>query len=305
MNYLIGMDGGGTKTSCIITDSEGKILHECTGGPSNFLILGTETVSETLLQLINQCTEKLNITNDDIAAVVIGTTGAGRKNDAEKLQNDFIKYAAFKASEFRIFRVESDARIALEGAFSGKPGSILIAGTGSIMFGKDSNDTLFRAGGFGRIIGDEGSGYVLGRKGLTAVSKEFDGRGGKTMITQKLKEKFNISTPEELITEIYKNHFDIASAAPAVTEAASEGDENAVRIIDEETDELVAHIGTMYKKLNEKVMNLALIGSLLTHQNIYSDYFRRKVSGQLKNINIKEPDYPPAMGAVLMAKKLI
>jgi N-acetylglucosamine kinase-like BadF-type ATPase len=299
------MDGGGTKTSCIITDTEGNILHECTGGPSNFLILGTETVSETLLQLISQCTVKLNISTDEIAAIVIGTTGAGRKNDAEKLQNDFIQYAAFKAVEFKIFRVESDARIALEGAFSGKPGSILIAGTGSIMFGKDSGDNLFRAGGFGRIIGDEGSGYVIGRKGLTAVSKEFDGRGEKTLITRKLKEKFNITTPEELITEIYKNHFDIASAAPAVTEAASDGDEIAIKIIDEETDELVAHIGTMYKKLNEKVMNLALIGSLLTNQNIYSDYFRRKVSERTLSVNIKEPDYPPAMGAVLMAKKLI
>jgi N-acetylglucosamine kinase-like BadF-type ATPase len=305
MKYLIGMDGGGTKTNCIITDLEGKILHECNGGPSNFLILGTETVSETLLQLINRCTEKLNITNDQIAAIVIGTTGAGRKSDAEKLEHDFIQLAAFRTVEFRKFKVESDARIALEGSFSGNPGSILIAGTGSIMFGKDKEDNLLRVGGFGRMIGDEGSGYVLARKGLTAVSKEYDGRGSKTLITEILKEKFNISSPEALITEVYKNNFDIASAAPAVTEAASKGDEAAIKIIDEETDELVAHVGTMYRKLNEKVMNLALIGSLITHDNIYSEYFRRKISEKFRDVNIKEPDYPPAMGAVLMAKKLI
>jgi N-acetylglucosamine kinase-like BadF-type ATPase len=305
MKYLIGMDGGGTKTSCIITDLNLNILYECSGGPSNFLILGTETVSETLLQLITNCTNELKISIDDVSAIVIGTTGAGRKNDAEKLEHDFINYAAFKAVELRNFKVESDARIALEGAFSGKPGSILIAGTGSIMFGKDSHDNMIRVGGFGRMIGDEGSGYVLGRKGLCAVSKEFDGRGEKTLITELLKEMFHITTPEALITEVYKNNFDIASAAPAVTEAAQQGDKTALKIIEEETDELTAHVETMYKKLKEKRMNLALIGSLLTHDNVYSEYFRRKINDRLRDVTIKEPDYPPAMGAVLMAKKLI
>jgi N-acetylglucosamine kinase-like BadF-type ATPase len=305
MNYLIGMDGGGTKTNCVITDPDGKVLHECTGGPSNFLILGTETVSESLLKLIDECLNKLNASYDDIGAVVIGTTGAGRRSDAEKLEKDFIQFAGFKGAGFKNFRVESDARIALEGAFSGKPGSILIAGTGSIMFGKDSRDNVIRAGGFGRTIGDEGSGYVLGRKALAAVSKEFDGRGAKTLITELLKEKFRIDSPEMLITEVYKNNFDIASAAPLVTEAAEEGDKTALQIVNEETDELIAHVRTMYKKINEKVMNLALIGSLLSGDNVYSEFFRRKLSEKMKNVNIKEPDYPPAMGAVLMAKKLI
>jgi N-acetylglucosamine kinase-like BadF-type ATPase len=305
MNYLIGMDGGGTKTTCITTDLEGKILHECTGGPSNFLILGTETVSATLLNLIEECINKLEIGYEDIAAMVIGTTGAGRRTDAEKLEHDFINYASVNAMGFRKFRVESDARIALEGAFSGKPGSILIAGTGSIMFGKDSSDQIIRVGGFGRMLGDEGSGYVLGKKGLVAVSKDFDGRGEKTLITVLLYERYNIDSPEKLITEIYKNNFDIAATAPLVIEAAEKGDKSALEIIEEETDELVLHVSTMYKKLNEKVLDLALIGGLITHKNIYSDKFLNKISEQVKNVNIKEPDYSPAMGAILMAKKLV
>jgi len=305
MDHLIGMDGGGTKTTCVITDLRGKILYECSGGPSNFLMLGTETVSETLLQLISKCTTELNITEDDIAVIVLGTTGAGRRTDAERLENDFIKYAGFKGSGFRRFHVESDARIALEGAFSGKPGSILIAGTGSIMFGKDRNNNILRVGGFGRYLGDEGSGYVLGRKGLVAVSKEFDGRGAKTVISKLAKERFKIESPEILITEIYKNNFDLASAAPLVIEAAESGDSIALKIIKEETDELVLHVSTMYAKLGETVMDLALIGGLITHKNIYSDIFKRKIKKNLKNVRIKEPDSAPAMGAVIMAQKLI
>jgi N-acetylglucosamine kinase-like BadF-type ATPase len=304
MNYLIGIDGGGTKTTCVITDKEGKLLHECSGGPSNILVFGTETVSENILQLIKECTDKFNLSFNDIAAVVVGTAGAGRKSDAEKLENDFRRYAAFQAAEFKTFHVESDARIALEGAFSGKPGSILISGTGSIMFGKDKKDNLIRVGGFGRIIGDEGSGYALGRKALTAASKEYDGRGEKTMITQLLNEKHDILSSDTLITEVYRNNFDVALAATIVTEAASKGDKAALQIIDEETGELLQMIHVMYKRIKENKMNISLIGSLITGDNLFAETFREKLS-ELKNVNIMEPEHSPAMGAVLLAKRLI
>jgi N-acetylglucosamine kinase-like BadF-type ATPase len=305
MNYLVGMDGGGTKTTCIITDLNGNIMHEFTGGPSNFLMLGTETVSETLLQLITKSTEAVGITSDQLGAVVVGTTGAGRRPDAEKLEHDFVNYAAFKGIGFKNFRVESDARVALEGAFSGNPGSILIAGTGSIMFGMDQSGSIIRVGGFGRFLGDEGSGYVLGKKGLIAVSKEYDGRGEKTVITELVRQKFNIDSPEVLITEIYKNNFDLASAAPLVIEAAEKGDKAALVILEQETDEMISHVRTMHKKIDEIELNLSLIGGLVTHENLYSQTFKRKLKEELPQVNLKEPDYPPAMGAILMAKKLV
>jgi N-acetylglucosamine kinase-like BadF-type ATPase len=136
VKYLIGMDGGGTKTKCILTDFELNTIFETTGGPSNFLMLGNEKVSETILDLIKECVENQKISIDDIKAVVLGTTGGGRRSDAESLEISIQKSAKLKYIALNKFRVESDARIALEGAFSGKPGSILIAGTGSIMFGK-------------------------------------------------------------------------------------------------------------------------------------------------------------------------
>ena len=183
MKYLIGIDGGGTKTHCIITNLEGNCLYECFSSPSNFLILGTQKVSETILVLVDECKTKLKINYKDVECILIGTTGAGRRSDAERLENDFNNFVKSKNIEIKNFRVESDARIALEGAFSGKPGSILIAGTGSIMFGKDADGSIHRVGGFGRFIGDEGSGYSIGRKALTAIAKEFDGRGSKTILT--------------------------------------------------------------------------------------------------------------------------
>lgn len=304
MKYLIGMDGGGTKTKCVITDFQLNPLYETTGGPSNFLMQGTDKVSETILGLIIKCVNNLQIQFSDIAAIVLGTTGGGRRSDAEDLEKAITHLAAHKNIPLNIFRVESDARIALEGAFSGKPGSILIAGTGSIMFGKDRKGNIHRVGGFGRFIGDEGSGFRLGQKGLSVVAKEFDGRGNSTLITLLLKEKFNIESPENLITEIYRNNFDIASVAPLVIESAEKGDKLAQQIIEAEADELILHIDSMKKKLNEKKMFISFIGSLITTDNYYSFRFREKIVQRFNDVVIKEPENPPELGAVLMAMQL-
>lgn len=304
MKYLIGMDGGGTKTKCILTDLDLNPVFETTGGPSNFLMLGNEKVSETILELIKECIENQKISFDDIEAGVLGTTGGGRRSDAESLKNSIYEIAKTKSISLKRFRVESDARIALEGAFSGKPGSILIAGTGSIMFGKDAKGEIHRVGGFGRFLGDEGSGYRIGQRGLNAIAKDFDGRGNKTLMTQLVLDKFSINSPEDLITEIYRNNFDIASAAPIVIEAAEKNDKEAIRIIESESDEMILHIASMRDKLKEKVLFVSLIGSLLTKENYYSYLFKEKVVRKFTDVVIKDAENPPEFGAALLAKQL-
>ncbi len=305
MKYIIGMDGGGTKTHCVATNPDGLKLYECSGEASNFLVKGTQVVSETIFSLIYECKDSLKAEYSDIAAVVIGTTGAGRRSDAEKLKHDFIRYAESAGVKFNLFEVESDARIALEGAFSGKPGSILIAGTGSIMFGKDGSGKIHRVGGFGRYLGDEGSGFVIGRKGLVTVSKELDGRGKPTLITKLVNEKFKINSTESLINKIYRDKLDIASAAPLVLAAAEDNDEAALKIIDEESEELILHIKAMIKKIHQPVFNLSFIGGIISSENIYSKTLKLKIKEQLPGVNLKLPDFPPEMGAVLMAKELL
>lgn len=303
MKYFIGIDGGGTKTHCIVTDVKLNHLFECFGGPSNFLMLGTEKVCETIFELLEKARNEVKFTYDQVESVVIGTTGAGRRSDAEKLESAFLIYLQKQKINLKDFYVESDARIALESAFSGHPGSILIAGTGSIMFGKDEQGAIHRVGGFGRFIGDEGSGFMIGKKGLIAVSKNFDGRGKNTILNDLLKQKFNIDSPELLITEIYKNNFDIASFAPIVLEAAEKGDEVALRILEEETDELILHFKAMKKKLKTEIMNVSFIGGIISNKNIFSDLLSRKIINDLPGVNVKIPDYEPPYGAILLAKQ--
>ena len=304
MKYLIGMDGGGTKTKCIITDINLNPIYETIGGASNFLVIGTETVSETIINLINDCTSSQKISADDIEAIVIGTTGGGRRNDAELLEKQISSDAKQKSLVINKFRVESDARIALEGAFSGKAGSILIAGTGSIMFGKDDKSEIHRVGGFGRYIGDEGSGYRIGRIGLNAVARYFDGRSKPTKIADLLEQEFSIGSSETLITEVYRNNFNIAAVAPLVFDAAESGDKIAQRILEDEANELMLHINAMKLKLNVQILKVSLIGSLLTTANYFSYLFNEMVIRKFNDVKIMEAEHSPEFGAAIMAKQL-
>lgn len=304
MKYLIGMDGGGTKTKCVLVDINLKIIFETTGGPSNFLVIGTEKVSETILNLVNDITISQKISSNDIDAIVLGTTGGGRRSDAEILESQIIKDAKQKSLTINKFNVESDARIALEGAFSGKAGSILIAGTGSIMFGKDENAEIYRVGGFGRYIGDEGSGYRIGRKGLNAVARYFDGRSKSTKIADLLAQEFSIASSEQLITEVYRNNFNIAAVAPIVFDAAESGDITAQKILEDEADELLLHVTAMKIKLNVELLKVSLIGSILTTPNYFSYLFNEKVVRRFNDVKIMEAEHSPEFGAALIAKQL-
>jgi N-acetylglucosamine kinase-like BadF-type ATPase len=284
---------------------EGNALYNCNGGPTNFLVLGYEMVCENLLSLISDCKKALKADFSDFESIVIGTAGAGRISDAEMLEKRFAGYIVSKGIRIKSFHVESDARIGLEGAFPGKPGCILISGTGSIMYGKDSGGNTHRVGGFGRYIGDQGSGYMLGKKGLIAVSKELDGRGPHTSLTALVKEKFGFDSSEKLITGIYSKNFDIASVALHVIETAQTGDQVCLNILLEEIDELLLHLYAMQKRFNGLELTVALAGSIISSDNYFAELFKNETTQRLSGVIIKEPEYPPAMGAVFMAMQRI
>ena len=303
MKYFLGFDGGGTKTKCVLASEDLKVLAENTGGPSNFLIIGSETVAETIVKLTFNCIAQSGISLSEIRGAVIGTTGAGRESDAVKLKEAVLQKFKEEEKEFTDFEIVSDATIALEGAFGGNPGSILIAGTGSIMYGKDSKGNFLRVGGFGKFIGDEGGGNSLGRKGLIAIAKEFDGRGEKTLLSKIAKENFGISDGPTLIKKVYSDKFPMSEFAPFVIDAASKGDEIAKRIIEEESEELILHIKAMQKKMDVSPLQLVLIGSPVTKPGYYSEILKTKIA-RLTNVVLQQSQYPPEIGAIILAKKI-
>ncbi|MCH7770610.1 MAG: hypothetical protein IIA49_06285, partial [Bacteroidetes bacterium] len=241
MKYLIVFDCGATKTECALSDINGNILYTTTGGAANFLVTGTDGTSRIILSLLNDCIKKFNTDYSEIEKIVIGAAGAGRKKDAEKLESSLLEI--FSADEIKIksLKVVGDAQIALQGAFPNEAGCILIAGTGSIIYGKDEKGNIYRVGGFGRLLGDEGSGFSIGRKGLQAAAKYFDCRGDETLIVKLIEEKYSIKTADKLIAKVYKENFEIASVAEVVIIAAKNEDQIAHHILLEESEELIHH----------------------------------------------------------------
>jgi N-acetylglucosamine kinase-like BadF-type ATPase len=304
MKYYIGIDGGGTKSHLVLTDENLNVITEKKSGPTNFLMIGKETVAKTIFELINSSLKEVNIGYEDLDGIVLGTTGAGRKNNADDLREAILKVFSENGINLNKFSVESDARIALEGAFAGGSGSILIAGTGSIMFGKDAAGNIHRIGGFGRWIGDEGSGFAIGKKGLIAIAKEYDGRSIETKLTKVVEAKYGISNSDILINKVYAENFDIASIATDVIECANYEDQVCQQILREEATELFWHVVSALKKLRLKELTLSLIGSLITNENFYSNAFKEMVIKNLPQVTIAEPIYTPAIGAILMAKSL-
>jgi len=305
MKYLIGIDGGGTKTDCAVADLSGKIIQQTTGKPSSFLVIGIEEVVENIFGLIEENLFELEGNFSDVKQIVIGVAGAGRKEDAQLLEKSFKDYSEDQGVHFKGVRVISDAHIALEGAFPDSVGCILIAGTGSILFGKDEKGIIHRIGGFGRLIGDEGSGYSIGRKALNAASKESDGRGEKTIISEILNKKMDMELSGSLINKVYKEKLDIASIAKIVIEAAAEGDAIAEKILNEEAEELVLHVKSILNKIPSPILNIAFSGSLIDNKNFYSDLLGEKIKNLLPKVNVINPNFPPVNGAILIAKRII
>lgn len=299
MYYFVGIDGGGTKTRSILSDENLKIIKVAEAGPTNPHIVGFKKSAETIAELILKLCRK-----HKEVYIVAGISGAGRNFEAEKLKKKIKSNLNSSNINVRDLRIVSDAQIALEGAIPNKPGMLLIAGTGSILIYKDIKGNINRIGGYGRLIGDEGSGYSIGRKGLAIAAKSFDKRMTKNMLPDIIKKELNVSGKDQFILKVYSAGFDIASIAPIVIRAAQKGDHVSRKILDEEAGELADHIRTAAENFNPAKINLCFYGGLISERNYYSDLLRKKIKSRFKNILIRKAEYPPEVGAILSAKKI-
>lgn len=295
---LIGIDGGGSNTNLLVTDFELNKIYEAAGGATNFHKIGLEEAVLNVQNLVESYFTKFN--EDAKIALVLGTAGAGRKSDAEHLET----YLQESLPDIDSIKVVSDAEITFRGAFENENGAILIAGTGSILYYK-TNGEINRVGGFGRIIGDEGSGYSIGRKGLNYLSKMLDGRIRKTTLEEIASQKFGIEKGSDLITKVYKEDFDVAGFAETVIEAAEKGEEYSSKIIEEETNELVNHFEVLKNNKDIDEIKLVMNGGLVQKDNFFKRKLIEKLESEIPQIKIVNPKYKPEYGAVLIAKEIL
>ncbi len=303
MKIFIGIDGGGTKTECLVTEENFKTLYTSVHKPTNLTSLGTAAVSQIITEIVEESFSKISRDEISEVSIVAGLAGAGRIDECEKLKNHLLQSLSNRYRKKFFISIVTDAVIALEGALSGRAGAILIAGTGSILFGKDVNDNFFRVGGFGKILGDEGGGYSIGRKALQFFSHTLDGRKTKSQLDKLISDTFHISDSNTLIKKVYSGNIEIQELAPLVIKAAEENNIDAIKILEVESDELIKHIQAFLDLLKSKTMEISFIGSLISTENFYSTLLKEKIKNHFPHIKILNAEHPPEYGAILLSKK--
>ncbi|MBI5215816.1 MAG: hypothetical protein HY960_08690 [Ignavibacteriae bacterium] len=296
--YVIGIDGGGTKTRAMLADLHGTILSEANGFGSNPNIIGFDRSAKIIFNLIRECCGKIKQPVNYVRNVVAGIAGIGRPADKALLQKELLRLS----DKNRIVRLESDARIALEAALPWRPGIVLIAGTGSIVYYRNDENQFARAGGWGRILGDDGSGYAIAREALRAVMSQFDGQGKPTLLTNKALDFFQIDSPEYLVSAIRKAEGEIAPFTPKVLEAAVEHDEVSIRILESNSDDLLRLVEVvMQKESPQKKLTIATLGGLLEKSNVYYDMVKKKIRQKFPHVYFQKPKFPSTFGALILA----
>lgn len=305
-HYVIGVDGGGTSTVARLADLEGNIISVVKGGPSNVQISGAEKSAEILSNLINDVVSSTPVMLDSVQIVVYGTAGAGRKADQDRLHNAITSHWGTMKRKPRSLIVVSDADIALEAAHGGGSGIVLIAGTGSIVYGRDVDNTIKRYGGWGPVIGDPGSGTAIGLRALRVAAKTIDECTQPAYLERLIAETAGIDSQESLINKVYTEKFPPADIAPLVFRAAKEGDRSALDIVNECANDLAEMLHSGIKKFSfTGEIPLAYVGGIFESENGYAEIVTEFIRKKNPNIVIRKPECRAGEGAVLMALRFL
>ncbi|NLB73992.1 MAG: hypothetical protein GX795_08220 [Firmicutes bacterium] len=300
MDLIIAVDAGGTKTDCLIGTTHGEILAKLVSGPANYQLVGIDGVVRAIRELLRAVDGYWTHEEPGFDVMWIGIAGVDRPGERERVTASLQDLGLAR----RVV-VDNDAAAALASGTMGKPGIVVIAGTGSIAFGVNEEGKRARSGGWGYILGDEGSAYYIGRKALNSVTRARDGRGKQTLLSQAIIDHFSINNVDELVGLAYADRFDrieIANLSPVVAEIAGEGDEVACWILDQAGAELGIAAGAVAKALNMEDTEFPCVttggvfksGSRVTHA------LMRELMKVAHISALTQPEFPPVAGAYFL-----
>jgi N-acetylglucosamine kinase len=298
-DHVLGLDGGGTRTRCVIVSSSGHILARGSGGPSNPLTAEMDNAVNSIETAIKDASRQCGI--NGFRSSVMGIAGTERTSTID----DFT--SRLQSRDLGELCIISDAKIALSGATGYRSGVVVISGTGSIAYGENDKGETARAGGWGWRLGDEGSGFQIGNKALIASLRDYDGRGPQTLLTGKILEIFELKSQDELVDLIYKQNLgneEIASLSSVVGNIAMQGDEVALKILEDAGIELSVAATAVINRLRlSGNFPIALVGGVFRIGSTIKAPLERSLRKTAPDCEILEPRFPPEVGAALIALK--
>ena len=307
MDYILGVDGGGTRTIVQVADLSGEVVAESESGSSNYKSVGIKIAKENINKAVFKVIDLLNNSKEfTFKNACFGLSGNDSCEDRDiyhKIIFDSkIKDYLNPASTI----ICNDTRIGLAAGSNSKNGIMIICGTGSNCYGINEEGKEAKVNGWDYILGDEGSGYAVGIKALRALMKAYDGRGESTLLFKTILEDLNIKNVSELIRWAYIDSFSkdkIAAIAKTVCRTAEMGDRISIKILEEEATEAVNSVTVVANKLNmaDKKFDLVFVGNLFKCEKYFKSVLMKKLKSKFTQINFMPLTEKPVEGAIKLA----
>jgi glucosamine kinase len=297
---VIGVDGGGSKTRVVVADEQGREVVSVEGPASAVRPGLVDHSTDVIAALVRDALASANMPHVVPRILCAGVAGVGREPEREALWQAL---AARELAEDVV--VHTDAAIALDDAFGDGAGILLVSGTGSVAFGRGPDGTFARCGGWGPVIGDEGSGAWIGRRALNVASASSDGREPESALVNALLTAIEADDPAAMIrwaAEATPAHF--ARLAPVVLQVAATGDLRANSLLSMAVEELVIHVRTLARRLfvdERAAAPVALSGGLLSRGSPLRKRVEHRLKSAVPGAQVRQQDVEPARGAVRAA----
>ncbi|HEX6751252.1 MAG TPA: BadF/BadG/BcrA/BcrD ATPase family protein [Longimicrobium sp.] len=301
MTVFAGIDGGGTKTTLALADDDGRELGRRMGPAGLVDPRRPVATAEMLATLVRDALAAAGIAEKPVA-LCAGLAGVGNEDERRAVE------AALAAAEVaeRVCIV-TDGEIALEGAIGGEAGILIIAGTGSVAYARGEDGRVERCGGWGMVVGDEGSAWSLGRNGLAAALRAADGRGPQTRLLPKFLELLDVDSPRGIPPWAGRaEKAAVGALAVHVVEAAEQGDAVALQVVEREARELACHAVALARRMEpwSGAVPVVFHGGVLGI-DFYADVVRASLEEYEYAFEVRPGVADAVAGALLYARRLL
>ncbi|MBQ6019768.1 MAG: hypothetical protein IJL26_06260 [Clostridia bacterium] len=299
MNYFLGVDGGGSKTTALVCDETGRPVAKYVGGGLNYNAIGFEAARKNLKEIVDGVLFEHDIA---LTAAFLGLSALSERADdalTERLCGGIVDCGRIG--------MHTDVYIALEAMGVDGPAAAVICGTGSMAAGRLPDGSILHTGGWGHILGDEGSGYALSLDAVRAAIRGAENSGPETLLTEEVLSFFGLADLDGLIGLFYDPPLPrdkIAAFAPSFFDCVTGGDAVAIRIMRAHAESLAATTNALLRKLHPGTP-VGLWGGIFEHYSFFREAFAYFVRTEFEDVSIGLLRNPPVYGAVLAAMKLV